>query len=130
MAVQVMDIVGFFLPYPQKLVYAGLIKGSPQGHNGEFLPQVVAVDDAKAFDRMGRHSVLPTGTNLLIRIPYALREDFSAGFNVFQISLTHKITIPTIPNHGRIVNTRYFARQSVKFTNSLHKNPCTVIKVV
>ena len=120
MTVQVMDIVGFFLPDPQKLVNAGFIESPPQGHNGEFLPQIIAVDDAKAFDRVGRRTVLPAGTHLLVRVPDALREDLSAGLDIFQISLTHIITPLTIPNRRRIVNTRNYCRSFAKFTIILH----------
>ena len=72
MAGQVMDIVGFFLPDPEKLVKSRPVIDLPDGLNGEFLPKVIAVDYAEQLDRMGRRPVLPTRAHLPIGIPNAL----------------------------------------------------------
>ena len=52
MAGQVVDIVGFFLPDPEKLVQSRPVIDLPDGLNGELLPEVIAVDDAEQLDGM------------------------------------------------------------------------------
>ena len=67
-----MDIVGFFLPYPQKLVHRRLKGSAPQGDDGKFSGKIVTVHDAEALDSVGRGAVLPYRTHVIVCIPDAV----------------------------------------------------------
>ena len=71
-AVQVVDVVGLFLPYPQKLVHRRLKGSASQCDDGKFPGKVVAVHDAEALDGVGRGAVLPYRTHVIVCIPDAV----------------------------------------------------------
>ena len=67
-----MNVVGLFLPDPQEFIHCRLPVGSPKCQNGEFLLELIAVDDAELLDCVGRGAVLPAGTDRQVRIPDAV----------------------------------------------------------
>ena len=88
-APEIVDVVGFLLPDPQQLVDAGLEIGAAQGENGELLPQVVAVDDAEFFHRVGGRTVLPVGAHLQLRVPYAVGQNIPAVLDKAFVCIAH-----------------------------------------
>ena len=72
MAVQVVDIIGLFLPDPQQLIHRRLDKLLPDGKYGKLFPQIVAVDYPKQLYRVCGRTVLPAGADRPVRIPHAL----------------------------------------------------------
>ena len=89
-AVEVVDVVGLFLPDPQQLVDAGFEIGAAQRQNGELLPQVIAVDDAELFHRVGGGAVLPAGTDILVGVPHAVGQNINAILTENLISAAHR----------------------------------------
>ena len=90
MAAQVRNAVGFLLPDPQQFIHGAFPVGPPQGHNGKFLRQIVAVDHAKFFNGMGRSSVRPMGTDLQIFIGKAVFQNVPARGLVEFICSAHR----------------------------------------
>ena len=88
-AVQIMDIVGFFLPDPQKLVHRAFERHAADGLDRELLPQVVAVDDAEALHGMGGGAILPPGAHLQIGIPNAVAQDLLAVLDEQLVCAAH-----------------------------------------
>ena len=88
-APEIVDVVGLLLPDPQQLVDAGLEIGAAQGENGELLPQVVAVDDAEFFHRVGGCAVIPVGAHLQLRVPYAVGQDLPAVLDKAFVCVAH-----------------------------------------
>ena len=88
-APQVVDIVGLLLPNPEKLVDAGLEVCPPQGQDGEFLTEVVAVDDAEFLHRVGGGAVGPVGTHLLVGVPHAVLQNVPAVLFEYLVSVAH-----------------------------------------
>ncbi len=62
-AAQIRNAVGFLLPNPQQLIHSAFPVGAPQGHNGEFLRQIVAVHHAEFLPNPQQliHSAFPVG---------------------------------------------------------------------
>ena len=87
--VQVVNVVGLLLPDPQQLVHRRLPVGAAQGQNGEFLLQVVPVDNAEFLDGMGGCAVLPSRTDLPVGVPDAVGENFTAVLNKAFVSIAH-----------------------------------------
>ena len=102
MAPQVTDVVGLLLPDPQQFVHRRLPVGPADGKNGKFLPQVIAVDDAEFFDRMGRRSVLPVRAHLLLRIPDAVLQNIPAVLNEYLVRTAH--TTAPLQNFSKILH--------------------------
>ncbi|EJW94244.1 hypothetical protein EVA_17648 [gut metagenome] len=89
MAAQIRNAVGFLLPNPQKLIHSAFPVGAPQGHNGEFLRQIVAVHHAEFLDGMGRGAVLPVGAHLQIFIGKSIVQNVQTCLPVQFICLAH-----------------------------------------
>ena len=94
MAAQVCDAVRLFLPDPQQLVHGAFPVGAPQGHDGKFLGQVVAVHHAEFFNGMRRCSVLPVGANLQIFVGKAVFQNVPARFLIQLVSIAHVGFLP------------------------------------
>ena len=90
---QVMDVVGFLLPDPEQLIHGGLPVGAPQGEDGKFPAQVVAVDDAEFFDGVGGRTVLPAGADGLVGVPDAAGQDIPAVLQKKLVSAAHKFLL-------------------------------------
>ena len=88
-APQIVDVVGLLLPDPQQLVDAGFEVRPPQGQNGEFLTEVVAVDDAELLHRVGGGTVGPVGTHLLVGVPHAVLQNVPAVLFEYLVSVAH-----------------------------------------
>ena len=65
------DVVGLLLPDPQQLLHRAFQVHPPDGLDGKFLPQIIAVDQAETFDRMGGGAVLPPGADRQMGVPGA-----------------------------------------------------------
>ena len=89
MAAEIGDSVGLFLPDPEQLVHGTFPVGAPQGHNGEFLRQVVPVHHAEFFDGMGRGAVRPVGAHLQVFVGESVFQNVQAGGTVKFISFAH-----------------------------------------
>ena len=89
MAAEVMDVVGFLLPDPQKLLNAGLVERAAQRHDGKFLAQIVAVHHAEFFDGVRRRAVLPMRAHRAVTIPYAVFQNIAAGLDIQLVSSAH-----------------------------------------
>ena len=87
--VQVMDVVGLLLPDPQQLVHRRFPVGPPQGQDGEFLLQVVAVHNAEFLDGVGGGAVLPVGADFPVGVPDAVFQNIPAIFNETDIGVAH-----------------------------------------
>ena len=79
-----MDIVGFLLPYPKQLVNGALDESLAEREDGEFLAQVVAIDNAEFFDGMGGRAVLPPRANIAVGIPCAVLEYVLTGVDNYK----------------------------------------------
>ena len=90
MAAQFGNPVGLFLPDPQDFVNGTLPIGAAQGHNGEFLRQIIAVYHTEFLDGMGRSAVSPAGTNLQCLIGKAVFQNVQACCSVNFICSAHK----------------------------------------
>ena len=110
--VQIPNVVGFLLPNPQKFLHGGFPIGAPQGQDGEFLPQVVAVHNAEFLHGVGGGAVLPMGADLEIRVPHAAVQNIPAVPDKKFVSAAHALPplwiIPSfnsisIPNPNKIV---------------------------
>ena len=93
-AVQVVYIVGFFLPYPKQFIHAVAKRSPAQGHNGEFLPQIIPVYHPELFDCVRRGPILPAGPHCLFGVPYSVFQNVQAGRPVQRICLTHDLFLP------------------------------------
>ena len=89
LGVEVMDVVGLLLPDPQQLVHRRFPVGPPQGQDGEFLLQVIAVHDAEFLDGVGGGAVLPVGANVPVGVPDAVFQDVPAILNETDIGVAH-----------------------------------------
>ena len=92
MTVEVVNVVGLFLPYPKDFVDGGGVVYLAERHEGEFLLQVIAVDQAKFLDGVGGGAVVPFGTNLKVGVPHAVFQYIPAVFYENFISIRHIIT--------------------------------------
>ena len=84
-----MDVVGFFLPYPQNFVDCGLEKRPPYGDYRKFLLQVVAIYDAKLLDGVRGRAVFPMRADFLVGIPHAVFKNIFDVFNEYFVCVTH-----------------------------------------
>ena len=84
-----MDIVGFLLPYPKQLVNGTLDESLAEREDGEFLAQVVAIDNAEFFDGMGGRAVLPPRANIAVGIPCAVLEYVLTGVDKNFVGKAH-----------------------------------------
>ena len=75
---EVVDVVGLFLPDPEELVHRAFEVCAAQGEDGKLLLQIVAVDEAKFFDRVGGGAVLPVGTDGEVVVAHAVLENVEA----------------------------------------------------
>ena len=89
-----MDVVGLFLPDPQQLVHSCFPVGPAEGQDGEFLLQIVPVDDAKFFDGVGGRAVLPVGTDVLVGVPNAVVQDLLNVLHKDLIGVAHDTFLP------------------------------------
>ena len=89
---EVVDVIAFFLPDPQKLVHRALPIGAAQREDGEFPLQVVAVDDAEFLDRVRRGPVLPARTHGKLRVPHAVFQNVLAVPAKNLIGIAHILT--------------------------------------
>ena len=71
---EVVDVVGLFLPDPEELVHRAFEIRAAQGEDGKLLLQIVAVDKAKFFDRVGGGAVLRTSAPRAGRCSQAARK--------------------------------------------------------
>ena len=94
MGVEIMDVVGFFLPDPQQFVHRGFPIGPPESENGELLLEIVAVDNAEFLNGMGGGAVVPVGTDILVGIPHAGVQNLPAGADEKRVGLAH--TLPPL----------------------------------
>ena len=92
--VEVMDVVGLFLPDPQQLVHSCFPVGPAEGQNRKLLLQIVAVDDAEFFDGVGGRAVLPVGTDVLIGVPDAVVKDLLNVLHKDLIGVAHDTFLP------------------------------------
>ena len=88
-AAQLSNTVGLLLPDPQQLVHGGLDELLADGHDGELLPQVIAVDHAKQLHGVGGLAVLPAGANFPVGVPDALGQDVFAVLDKNFIGTAH-----------------------------------------
>ena len=72
MGSQLVNIVAFFLPYPQKLVDSRFPEGAADRENGKLLGKVIAVYDAELFDRVRALAVVPFRADIQIGVPNAV----------------------------------------------------------
>lgn len=56
---------------------------------GEFLTEVVAVDDAELLHRVGGGTVGPVGTHLLVGVPHAVLQNVPAVLFEYLVSVAH-----------------------------------------
>ena len=95
-APQVVDIVGFLLPDPQQLVDAGLEVCPPQGQDGKFLAEIVAVNDAEFFHRVGGRAVGPVGADALVGVPHTVSQNIMAVLFEYLVSVAHGGAPPVV----------------------------------
>ena len=92
--VEVMDVVGLFLPDPQQLVHSCFPVGPAEGQDGKLLLQIVAVDDAEFFDGVGGRAVLPVRADVLVGVPDAVVQNLPDVLNEYGIRVAH-VTAPS-----------------------------------
>ena len=90
MAAQIFDPVGLLLPDPQQLIQGGLPVGAPQGHDGEFFLQVVAVDHTEFLYGMGRGAIGPMGAHLQLGVVETVLQNILACGNIDFVSSAHR----------------------------------------
>ena len=95
MRLQIMDVVGMFLPDPQKFVHSALEVLPPECHDGKLLGEIVPVHNAEALESMGRCAVFPVRTDFLAGIRIPVVEDIGHIFNEEFICVTHTLSSPT-----------------------------------
>ncbi|MPM72485.1 hypothetical protein SDC9_119461 [bioreactor metagenome] len=88
-AAQVMNAVGFLLPDPQKLVHRAFEIHAPDGLNGKFTAQIIAVYKPKLLHGMGGRTVVPPGTDAKARIPDSVTQDLAAVLNKYAVGIAH-----------------------------------------
>ncbi len=65
MALKVLNIVGFSLPYPQKLITSCFDSCRSQGQSRKLFLQIITIYYSKRLNSMGRRAIFPSGPNLL-----------------------------------------------------------------
>ena len=94
--VQVMDVVGLFLPNPKDLVGGRLDCGAAQGDGREFLLEIVASANTKLLDSVGWRAIFPVRTNLFALSVGAILENVTAHSYKLLISFTHEKIPPFV----------------------------------
>ena len=100
---EVVDVVGFFLPDPEELVHCAFEVCAAQREDGKLLLQIVAVDKAKFFDRVGGGAVLPVGTDGEVVVAHAVLENVEAVGAEDLIGIAHARALTWFhsPRRGR-----------------------------
>ena len=91
MTFQIMYIIGFFLPDPQYLIYSRLNICLSKCNCRKFLWQIIAVYDAKLFDRVSTCSILPLRADFFSLCTISVFYDWSTHFYKNIIRTTHFI---------------------------------------
>ena len=86
---EVADVVGLFLPDPEELIHRAFQIRAAQREDGKLLLQIVAVDKAEFFDRVGGGAVLPMGADGEVVIAHAVIEDIEAVGTEDLIGVAH-----------------------------------------
>ena len=100
---EVVDVVGLFLPDPEELVHRAFEIRTAQREDGKLLLEIVAVDKAKFFDRVGGGAVLPVGTDGEVVVAHAVLENVEAVGAEDLIGVAHArlLTLSGSPRRGR-----------------------------
>ena len=86
-----MHVIGFFLPDPKQLIHRRFPIGAPEGHQREFLLQIIAVHHTEQLDGVGRGAVLPMGTYRQGIIAEPVVKDGPTGLLVNFIRIAHGV---------------------------------------
>ncbi len=89
---QITDVVGLFLVYPQYLVYRRAVVNAPQGHKRKFLADVIPVHHAEFLDGVRGSFVVPTRTDIHIRVGHAVFQNIKAIPYEDVVCSAHKIS--------------------------------------
>jgi hypothetical protein len=91
---EILYVVGFFLPDPQKLIRTALDCGSPERDGRKFLSEIITVDNPEFLDGVGACPVLPMGTDFLSLCTAAVINNIAAHINKYLVSVTHLLSLP------------------------------------
>ena len=87
--VQIVDIIGFFLPDPQKLVRTAFDPGSSECQCREFFSQIIPVHHTKFFYSIRRSPVFPSRTYLFSFCAGSIINDVPAHLYKNFVCITH-----------------------------------------
>ena len=86
---KVVDVVGLFLPDPEKLIHRALEVGAAKRENGELPLQIIAVDKTELLDGMGGCAVGPVGADGKVIVAHTVLQNIKAVGAKDLISVTH-----------------------------------------
>ena len=103
MAVQIMDIVGFFLPDPKHFVGTALDSRPPERQCRKFLRQVIPVHHPELLDRISFRPVRPMGPDLLSFRTRSVLQNILTHLNKNMIRCAHlpSFPFPICPTYHR-----------------------------